>query len=82
MARFNYKQTGRYHQIIVIALQCTNFEHMVYSKMAIRNNKDHIMVFINYIVFQHVGISWFIQTQENNDFYFDKKCPLWIQAGI
>ena len=63
---------------MVVWIECTNSNKHVNGKMSDTITKDIIPVFIESVVFRHVGISLLIQTKEQIDFDADKTCyPLW-----
>ena len=68
MVKFDYKPTGTGHHLICLEIKCANYQQVFYYKIESIKDKDHILVFIKYIVFKHVGILWLIQAKETTEF--------------
>ena len=81
LVNFDYKQTGTGQHLVGLATKRVNYKQEGFFKIENRNYKDHILVFIKYIVFQHVGILWCIQTKETTEFTFEKEFIFWVKLG-
>ena len=53
MVEFYYEQTGSYHKLLVVVVNCLNFKQIVYLKIDNRNKNYHIIVFIKDIIFHN-----------------------------
>ena len=54
---------------------------MIIEILKTRKKKDHILVFIKAVVFQHVGLSWLMNSRNNTEFDFECECPIWVKEG-
>ena len=52
---YDYRKTGGEHCQICIAVQCVIYKQVIYFKIDNIRDKDHIIVFIKYIIFRNVG---------------------------
>ena len=43
--------------------------------------EDFIAPFVSNIVFEHVGLTWIINTNQELNFYFQHPCTSWILNG-
>ena len=41
----------------------------------------HVIIFVEYILFHNVGLSWLVQSENQSEYKYDWICPYWFGNG-
>ena len=64
-----------------VGIICTNCGKSIGCSLDNQNIEDFITIFVSNMVFQNVGLSWIIQSNQKLNFDFQQHCPSWIIDG-